>query len=578
MPDIETILTHCLAILSKEYAVEEVDYLPDGDQRRNANIPVWKVAITAEAFGKISDVDVFMAFPREFPYVMPWMIVPDRNFCYLPHISVKTRKLCLYEDDVVYDTTNIYGLIKDNIVKTRRWIELYSNQDNTEEYAKEIDSYWTEKYEDETELEPHCIYLGDIPEHTCELRGFTYHVDYIAKDDKYFDQYIVCGLDESEEILKNIKRGNKASKIPVLFIKSLRIPATPPYSLTGSKFLECIVDKEDKIACKRFLQKNHKGHILFPLGLEYMMGGVTVPNLNLYRKGYRPGTLKATDVLTKLEYKNKYLTRIKSNIYDGKRIAERTAGELMKQHKYLIIGLGSVGSNLCYYLNGYNNASFALIDPDNLTIDNLGRHLLGFNYVDQRKAHAVAEFLTLYRPDRKVTPIDKPIEEISSENINEASSIFLCTGDIMSEKWFLDKVLTKEIKIPSFIIWLEPYGVSGLMIYVNPDEEEKIKRLRTALDDSFLEFCLIDKSEYEEGEKLIHRDAGCNGQYALYSANDVTLFLSGLFPHIDRLINKLEETQIYQWVGNLEIAKQKGIKLVERAGALSKNQLLRLPL
>ena len=200
MPDIETILKHCLAILSKEYAVEEVDYLPDGDQRRDANVPVWKVAITAEAFGKTSDVDVFMAFPREFPYVMPWMIVPDSRFCYLPHISVKTRKLCLYEDGVVYDTTNIYGLIKDNIVKTRRWIELYSNQDNTEEYAKEIDSYWTEKYEYETELEPHWIYLGDIPEHTCELRGFTYHVAYIATDDTHFDQYIACGLDEPEDI------------------------------------------------------------------------------------------------------------------------------------------------------------------------------------------------------------------------------------------------------------------------------------------------------------------------------------------------------------------------------------------
>jgi molybdopterin/thiamine biosynthesis adenylyltransferase len=578
MPDIETILTHCLAILSKEYAIEEVDYLPDGDQRRKANVPVWKLTITAETFGKNSDVNVFMAFPREFPYVMPWMIVPDSRFCYLPHISVKTRKLCLYEDGVVYDTTNIYGLIKDNIVKTRRWIELYSNQDNTEEYAKEIDSYWSEKYEDEAELEPHWIYLGNIPEHTCELRGFTYHVDYIAKDDKYFDQCIVCGLDESEDILKNIKIRYKASKVPVLFIKSLHIPATPPYSLTGSKFLECIVDDEDKIVCKKFLQKNHKGHILFPLGLEYMMGGVTVPNLNLYRKGFRPGTLNAIDVLTKLEYKNKFLSRIKSNIYEEKRIAERTAGAFMKQHKFLIIGLGSVGSNLCYYLNGYNNASFTLIDPDNLTIDNLGRHLLGFNYVDQRKVHAVADFLTLYRPDRKVTPIDKQIEEISFDNLNEASSIFLCTGDIMSEKWFLDKVLAKEIQIPSFIIWLEPYGISGLIIYVNPDEEETIKRLRTALDDNFLEYCLIDKSEYEEGVKLIHRDAGCNGQYALYSANDVTLLLSGLFFHIDRLINKTEETQIYQWVGNLEIAEQKGIKLVERAGGLSKNQLLRLPL
>ena len=578
MPDLDTILKHSFLILSKEYAVEEVDYLPEGNQRIKANVPVWKVTITAKAFGKVSDVDVFIAFPREFPYLMPWVIVPESKFSCLPHISVNTRKLCLYEDGVVFDPTNIYGLIKDNIVKTRRWIELYSNQDNTEEYAKEIDSYWTEKYEGELGIEPHWIFFGTVPEHTCELIGYTYQVDFLANNDNYFDQYIVCGIDKSEEILRNIKIGHKVSKVPILFIKSIQIPATPPYSLTGSKFWEFIVDEEDKIICKRFLQKNHKCHFLFPLGLEYMMGGVTVPFLNPNRKGYRPGALKAVDVLTKLEYKNKYLSRIKSNIYDEKRIAKRTAGVLMKQHKYLIVGLGSVGSNLCYYLNGYNNASFALIDPDNLTIDNLGRHLLGFNYVDQRKVYAVAEFLTLYRPDRKVTPIDKQIEDIPSEILNEASSIFMCTGDVMSEKWLFDKVLSMEIRIPFFLLWLEPYGVSGLMIYVNPDDEETIKHLRISLDDGFIKYCLIDKNEYEDNKKLIHRDAGCNGQYALYSANDVSLFLSGMFPHIDRLINNPEETQIYQWVGNIEIAEQKGIKLVDRVGGLSKNRILRLHL
>ena len=275
--------------------------------------------------------------------------------------------------------------------------------------------------------------------------------------------------------------------------------------------------------------------------------------------------------------RNKKLGRIKAGIYEENRMAKRTAGQLMKSQNYLIVGLGSVGSNLCYYLNGYNNAKFALVDPDNLTVDNIGRHLLGFNYIDQQKASAVAEYLTLYRPDRKVDAIAKHVEELSKDQINKASAIFLCTGDIMSEKWLLDKLRRKEVSIPSFILWLEPYGVSGIMIYVNPSEEDVIKKLTVTARGSFLCYCLIDSSEYET-DKLIQRDAGCNGSYALYSANDVTLFLSAMFQHIDRLLETPSNSKVYRWVGNIEIATKKNIQLVADAVGLRKNSVQELPL
>lgn len=578
MPDLEAVLTDCFAELSKEYAVERVDYVLDHGQRRNVTIPVWKVILTTKVFGKTDDVEAFVAFPKEFPYVLPTVIVPDERFCYLPHISVKSRKLCLYEDGEVYGIDNIYGLIREHISKTRRWLFFYSNQDNSAEYAKEINSYWTEKYEDEKDLDPHWILLGEIPDKTCELIGYTYPVDFLGENDKYFDQYIVCGTDKQDDILNNIKTRHKAYKLPVLFIKSFRIPATPPYSMTGTQFLECIEDAEDKRTCIKYLNKHLGGHFLFPLGLDFMLGGVTIPKQNVFKKGYRPGSLTATEVLTKYDGRNQKLTRIEARIYEENRMAERTAGQLMKRQNYVIVGLGSVGSNLCYFLNGYNNASFFLVDPDSLTIDNIGRHLLGFNHIDQRKTNAVAEYLTLYRPDRQVDSAARRIEELSIEEINKASALFMCTGDVMSERWMLDKMVNNEISVPAFILWLEPYGLSGVMVYVNPHEEGSIKRLQLAADDGFLHYCLIDRAEYKTGEKLIKRDSGCNGKYAQYSANDVTLFLSGMFPHIDRLLSDPEKTKIYQWVGNIEIAVQKGINLVERTGGLSKNQVLSLPL
>ena len=116
------------------------------------------------------------------------------------------------------------------------------------------------------------------------------------------------------------------------------------------------------------------------------------------------------------------------------------------------------------------------------------------------------------------------------------------------------------------------------MIYVNPCEEDTINRLSVAAMDSFLSYCLIDHTEYESGKKLIQRDAGCNGSYALYSANDVTLFLSAMFQHIDRLLEKPSSSKVYRWVGNIEIATQKGIQLVADAVGLGKNNVQELPL
>jgi hypothetical protein len=114
------------------------------------------------------------------------------------------------------------------------------------------------------------------------------------------------------------------------------------------------------------------------------------------------------------------------------------------------------------------------------------------------------------------------------------------------------------------------------MIYVNPDDEPAIAKLITKAKDSFFDYCLVDKEEYEKGDKLTQRDAGCNGMYSLYSANDVTMYLSAMFPHIDTLLSVSDRSKCYQWIGNLEIAKQRNIRLTRRAEGLKKNNFVEM--
>jgi len=573
MLDIKAALDACLDELLMEYDIEKVDSIPGlGNLSKTC---IWKIQIPALVQGKAEDVEAYILFTKDFPFSMPSVFILDDRFRYLPHISIQSRKLCLYEDGGVYDSENINGIIRDNIVKTRRWIEFYYGRDNSDEYAKEIRNYWDEQYDGETDVDDYWILLGNIPAETCELTGIAYAEKQLI--DGSTNVVNVVTSNEESKTLECIKCQHETYKIPVLYIASMKIPNMPPFSMTGQEFIDRIDDENDRQRFKKFLNQNRSVNVLFPIGLNYAIGGVYIHDLKVNRNGYRRGVLNSFKVLTSFENKNKKLDRLHISVYSDYRIAERTAGEMMKKRHFLVAGLGSVGSNLCYYLNGYNNAAFALIDIDRLTIDNIGRHLLGFEYINQYKSYAVAHYLQQYRPDREVKALQKNLLHLKVEEINESSAIFVCTGDVMSEKCLLSKMDEGLIKKPAFILWLEPYGISGIMIYVNPEDEASVRRLKEKSNDSFIQYCLIKREEYLDEEKLTQHNAGCNGSYALYSANDVTMFLSMMFPIIDRLLEKPSESKCYRWVGNIKIAAEKNISLVSIPG-LSKNTLQELPI
>lgn len=571
MLDVKVALDICLDKLSLEYDIEEVDSIP---QLRNLpDSRIWRVQIPALILGKAEDIEAYILFPNDFPYSMPYMIIQDERFRYLPHISIQSRKLCLYEDGEVYDAENIEGLIRESISKTRRWVEYYYGRDNSLEYAKEIKNYWNERYEEETSIDDSWILFGDIPVKTCEMFGMSY-ANKNSKNGKAHVINVVASRDDNEA-LKYIKCQYKVYEVPVLYLVSLKIPDAPPFYMTGQEIINRISDDNDKRILKKILNRYGKVNVLFSIGLDYALGGVYIHGLKVTKNGFRKGTLTPFKVLTSFENKNKKFERLYVSIYSSHRIAERTAGEMMDEKHFLIAGLGSIGSNLCYYLNGYNNVTFSLTDRDWLTVDNIGRHLLGFEYINQHKSYAVAHYLQQYRPDRGVEVLSKNLQQLKVDEINRSSAVFVCTGDVMSEKWLLMKMTEGSITRPAFILWLEPYGISGIMIYVNPEDIESVKRLIEKANDCFNEFCLISKEEYVNGEKLTQRDVGCNGSYALYSANDVTMFLSAMFPIIDKLLEQPTESKCYRWVGNIKIAIEKSIRLVE-SSEMSKNTLQRL--
>ena len=560
--------------LSEEYDIESVDYVPIDGKREKIDVPAWHMTILAEIAGMATEMEMFIAFPHNFPFEIPFVVVPEQRFRHLPHISWRKQKVCLYDDGTTYDTNNVRGIVRETNKRAIQWVEKFANQENTEEYKKEIINYWCEQYDSESKVNGRALFIGDVPNSLCELKGFDYQFKSLKTGRKKIRR-VFYSIDDDSKIINYLKKDKQTSELPVLYITSLEIPQMPPYSFTGDQLIEGIKDRDELAAFRKVLNKNGYCYLVFRIGVEYALGCIHIGKMKVVRPGFRT-PIKPFDLLGKFEYKIKKLDRLMVFQYDNKRIANRTAGELMEQKSLAVVGLGSVGSNLCYYLDGYNNARFALIDKDSLRVENIGRHLLGYDYLNQNKAFAVADYLRRYRPDREVECNDTTIECIDGKAFDDYDAMFVCTGDVMSERWVISQLMSKELKLPVFMLWLEPFAVSGTMVYVNPEDNDSMPKLKALSEKNFETLCLIDKEEYEDGSKLTKYDAGCNGSYALYSANDVTMFLSAMFPYIDTLLSQPAQSVCFRWSGNIEIAQQRSIKLIPGCVGLRKNEVIRL--
>ena len=238
----------------------------------------------------------------------------------------------------------------------------------------------------------------------------------------------------------------------------------------------------------------------------------------------------------------------------------------MNHRNLCIAGLGSIGSNLCSFLFGHNNTSFTVIDRDTLTVDNIGRHLLGFNYLGNNKALALCDHFRNIRPDADMTAICDHIENYilnSGFNNGQNTALFVCTGDQMSERFVIDSIKNGAITCPVFFLWLEPYGIAGHMVYINPVDGIDVSRIFN--ENGLYVNNLIEDEEYiAKSDDFTERDAGCNGRYALYSGNDVTLLLSAMYSEIEKLLDQPSHSRFYRWIGNINIAQSNNIRLKQK--------------
>lgn len=273
--------------------------------------------------------------------------------------------------------------------------------------------------------------------------------------------------------------------------------------------------------------------------------------------------------------KSDKITRILVNQYNNDRIEQRTAGRIGKKSRLLICGLGSVGSNLLFFLNSMNYPEFKLIDNDFLSIDNIGRHLLGFSYINTHKSEALRKYIQDIRPDQIVSIRTKNIETVIKNEvdfINDTDYIFLAIGNQNVENYILRLQAEKKIVSPIFLLWVEPYALGGHCVYVHPDDRIEVNTLYN--DGIWYKYHIIADEEHQVSNPVLSKqEAGCNTVYTPYSGSDITSFLSAIFPFIrDTIQNNGTKSFVLQWIGDITQNTDLGLRLKEGAVSFNINQ------
>lgn len=560
MLDTLEILKACFSELKRTYEVVLADSIPGVS--KIDYVQTWKVTTEAIYKEKLCIIELFLGFNVDFPYSLPDIYLPSAEFKYIPHRSFLTGKLCLAPDDCCYDIDDCSRLIKSCIGRSLSIVESDSKELESM-YNDEIISYWNETDDGEPIVDCYGELHCSMPQEVCVLDAVEYKKEVVIDGEARVGSSVIIFNDENTVIKEYVDSLPVFRRADVCYVTSFTLPSSPPYKLTFSQFLDKVSDIGEKKFIRKYINHNRGGTIIFPLS-ESMFGGIVIKSVPFQRDGFRIGSLSSCQVLCAFENSYKNQQRIFGKVLSTKRISMRTSGQNPIDKKFVIAGLGSIGSNLTYFLSGWQGVQMVLIDDDILDVDNIGRHFLGYRDTASHKADALAKHFKGVNPTRKIHSVRKRLQEVlynQLDTLNSSDALFVCTGSHMSEQCVIDYIMANKLKVPVFILWVEPYCVAGHMLYLNPDTLPRNLDLFSQTDMRLYKYNLIDDEEYEDPEKFIKRDAGCNSEYTNYSGNDVILYLSSIYPEINKLLMSHDKSKCFRWVGNIRIAEEKGIKL-----------------
>ena len=151
-------------------------------------------------------------------------------------------------------------------------------------------------------------------------------------------------------------------------------------------------------------------------------------------------------------------------------LVPRGGGSLdLRRKSVLLIGCGSVGSELALRLTSAGVGRLTVSDPDRFSEENLYRHVLSVKDIGRFKTEAIACETVLRHPWAEVTPWCERLEELRDPAVLQRFDlVVIAIGSPTVERVFAEYCRQAALGVPVISCWLEGYGIGGHAILAMP--------------------------------------------------------------------------------------------------------------
>jgi hypothetical protein len=532
--------------------------------------------------GLAQSITFHLKFPKYFPLVMPKVVLPDyeyQKFNLLPHIE-ENMSICTFDNELTRtNPKDPVGIAKECLKSAKSIIENGLNGKNDKDYEEEFKSYWEKEYHVKDKVGFDLLSLSDAPFISTNLKLLK-----LNQKTLIFKYILHENEDHSLRFLSYLETKNISfEECSVFYLGEIEISFNPPLHISNRDVYQLVqnLGLEVQRDFKRFINGPSEVKIVIAsivtLGksrlIAWKHGKLDTSKI----KGFRKISLSKYQVLSTFQSSD-LVRRISPVNFSPNQKELRTAGikGQNKSYIFLVAGIGSIGSNLIHFLNSINEVEFKFIDFDFLSLENIGRHLLGYSYVHINKAIGMRNFLVDKNPFQKIEVKTTSIIDVFLEDKDFVSSsdyLFLTTGNTNVEEYMAELLETEKVNKPMFLIWVEPYLSGGHCLFLYPGSNS-YKSYFT--DDGLFKFNIIDNNEYISNNPILSiKEAGCQTTFTPYSQSSVTLFLAAIFPEINEIIvSDLKKSQAFSWKGNLEYLGQNNIAINKIYNKVSDNKIL----
>lgn len=549
--------------------------------RANTNKELWQVTVEIPIGDAVKDFNLLLDLRNDFPLSLPEIYLSEKDYDaikYIPHVN-DNRSICLFDqENIKIDAERPADIVRICLNRAVNIISAGINKTNTTDFKDEIVAYWSNTYHVKD-----VVVNGYLSDGMTTMTPGKILINYLSPSYHNTNLFLGTKTGDSKKVLDFFKlRGHRINEYDAFYLG--RIDALEPdFYFDNKRLLLFIKDNFTSLwpQVKTYLNQGRDSKtLIFSMNVdeEQIFFGFYLYPFKTNLKGWRTQSLSAVRIMSTVK-PTQPVTRVTFSFFSYDRIRKRTDGTVNKQApwKFMVVGLGSIGSNLLFYLSTLEVSNFILVDPEILQLENVNRHLLSFNEVGQNKVDAVGKYLTYNNPFLNIDKYPESVVNVIQKQltaINEMDLIFCAIGKDSIENYVLQCLSEGIIRKPIVLLWVEPYLLGAHIIYINPFSKFKLKDLEI---EGYYQYNIISKDTYSDPEKqLLLSEAGCQGSYTPYGKEAIMRFFTALIPELFSLIKDKPTTNIrLTYAGDYSVAAPNDLKISEFGKQLIPNQLVK---